>query len=384
MKLTDSGQLRVLHVITGLGTGGAEMMLIKLLAAMPSTVSSKVVVLMNRGALSGKAESLGVEVEYLGIGQGRLPNPRAVLRMVSISRRFAPGVIQGWMYHGNLAALLIRSFACRRAKLFWNIRQTLYDLSREKRLTRWLIGLGARLSSVADRIVYNSEVSAQQHEEQGYATGRRVVIPNGFDTQLFSPQPALRALVRKEFGLSADTPLIGQIARYHPMKGHRLFLESAAVLAKQFPRVRFLLVGHGVTKDNPLLMEPLGALGLGDRVLLAGERGDIPRLMASMDIVVSASEWGEGFPNVLGEAMASGVPCVATDVGDSAEVVGDCGRTVAAGDSKAFAAALSELLAMNVAQRSVLGAQARDRICTRFSLERVVAMYVDAYRQAAH
>ncbi len=382
--MSEVRQMRVLHVITSLDTGGAEMMLIKLLAAMPSIICSKVVVIMNRGALSEKLESMGVEVEYLGIGQGQLPHPRAVLRMMSISRRFAPDVIQGWMYHGNLAALLIRRLACRRAKLFWNIRQTVYNLSREKRLTRWLIGLGARLSSVADRIVYNSEVSAQQHEEQGYEAGCRVVIPNGFDTQLFSPQPALRALVRAEFGLNADTPLIGQIARYHPMKGHRLFLEAAAVLAKQFPRVRFLLVGHGVTRDNPLLMEPLNALGIGDCVLLVGERSDIPRFMAAMDIVVSASEWGEGFPNVLGEAMASGVPCVATDVGDSADVIGDCGLIVAPGDSIALSAALGELLAMNVAQCSALRARARERICTRFSLDRVAAKYVDAYRQAAH
>jgi glycosyltransferase involved in cell wall biosynthesis len=284
------------------------------------------------------------------------------------------------MYHGNLAAWLAARQQTPRPRLIWNIRQTLYGLHLEGRLTRWIIRLGARLSTDPERIIYNSIVSSQQHEAAGYAGNGRMVIPNGFDLTAYLPDPAARFTVRKEFGLAADTLLIGHVARQHPMKGHTSVLKAASLVVARYPDARFLLIGLNVSKDNPGLMAEIDALNLRKNVLLAGERKDMPRLVAAMDLAVSASEWGEGFPNVIGEAMATGVPCVVTNVGDSASIVGDCGLVVPPGEAAALAAAICELLATEPERRQQIGQDARARVREKFSIERVGRMYLDLYQ----
>jgi glycosyltransferase involved in cell wall biosynthesis len=283
------------------------------------------------------------------------------------------------MYHGNLAAWLAVRMCAPRPRLFWNLRQTLYDIRLESRQTRWLIRLGARLSPTADKIIYNSEVSARQHELAGYTAGKRVVIPNGFDIGIMEAQADARQSVRKEFGFAPDALLVGQVARYHPMKGHLRMLLAAASVGQKNPRARFLLVGLGVTRNNLALADQIRALGLDEKVILAGERADIARLMAAMDILVSASEWGEGFPNVVGEAMACGTPCVVTDVGDSAWVVGECGRIVPPRDADALSKTIVALL-LDDGLRKELGYKARQRIQDLFSIEKVSKSYLDLYK----
>jgi len=366
-------------VTTGLETGGAEMMLYKLLAATASTIRSKVVVLMNRGVLSEKLDALGIDVEYLGMKQGKFPNPRAVFRMMSITRQFAPDAIQGWMYHGNLAAWLVGRFAFTKAKIFWNIRQTLYDLNSERRMTRWLICLSRWLSSTPVNIVYNSELSARQHEAIGYPHQSRVVLPNGFDMKIFRPDKKARESVSFEFGLNSNVRLVVHAARYHPMKDHRNLLMAAKIISQDLPDVRLLLVGRGVNEENENLKSLCSDLGLRNNVLLLGERFDIPRLMSAADIVVLSSAWGEGFPNVVGEAMACGTPCVVTDVGDSAWVVGECGRIVPPRDADALSKTIVALL-LDDGLRKELGYKARQRIQDLFSIEKVSKSYLDLYQ----
>lgn len=377
--MPEAKQPRILHVITGLGTGGAEAMLYKLLQATNGTIESYVLSLMTGGSNAARIEALGVGVDSLGMVRGGLPGPASLLQLRRTVREFQPDLVQGWMYHGNLAAWLAVRLCVPHPRLFWNLRQTLYDIRRETNLTRWLIRLGAWLSPSAGTIIYNSEVSALQHESAGYAASKRQVIPNGFDVCALVPRAEAGRAVREEFGLEPDALLVGQVARYHPMKGHRALLRAAASVAQSHPRARFLLVGCDVTAANPVLAEQIGAQGLTGRVVLAGERADVPRLMAAMDIVVSASEWGEGFPNVLGEAMAAGAPCVATDVGDSGNVIGDCGRLVPAGNPAELARAINDLLYLAPERRAALGARARERIEMHFSMDSVAARYLDVY-----
>lgn len=372
-------QPRILHVITGLGTGGAEMMLVKLLGAMPSTVTSKVVVLVGHGSLSEKVEHLGVEVEYLGIRRGRWPNLGAISRILAITKSFGPNVIQGWMYHGNIAAWFISCSACRRAKLIWNIRQTLYDVKLEKSMTRWLIRLSRRLSSRPIKIIYNSQLSAIQHEALGYPYLSRVLIPNGFDCNKFKTEPSVPASVRDELGLPPNVRLVIHVARYHPMKDHRTLLMAAKTVSQRFPTARFLLVGLGVTDENEDLKSLCYDLGVRNTVNLLGERFDLPRLMSAADLVVLSSAWGEGFPNVIGEAMACGKPCVVTDVGDSASVLGDCGCVVPPKDPHALADAIGRMLADDRLLQD-LGAKARRRVQDLYSIEQVSKSYLDLYR----
>ncbi len=381
--MREDARPRVLHVITGLGTGGAEMMLFKVLQSTCNTIESRVVSLMKADVTATRIEALGVPVDCLGMGRGSLPRPAVARELLRVTREFRPTVIQGWMYHGNLAAWFAARRQLPKPRLVWNIRQTLYGFQFEGRLTRWVIRLGARLSSLPDKIIYNSSVSAEQHEAAGYATAGRVVIPNGFDLAAFVPDPTSRVAVREEFRLPSDAILIGHVARHHPMKGHAHLLSAAKAVIARFPGARFLLVGRNVTMDNPEIVSQLDALNLRSHVVLAGERSDMPRLTAAMDLAVSASGWGEGFPNVVGEAMAAGVPCVVTDVGDSATVVGECGRVVAAGDADALAAAICELLALAPARRQQLGRDARARVDELFSIERVGRVYRDLYEGRA-
>jgi glycosyltransferase involved in cell wall biosynthesis len=185
--------------------------------------------------------------------------------------------------------------------------------------------------------------------------------------------------IRKEFGLRDDVLIIGLIARFHPMKDHECFLNAAALLIRQFRNVRFLLVGSNVSEANAKLTKLIEHLGLDQHVLLLGERNDIPRITAALDIATSSSAWGEGFGNSIGEAMSCGVPCVVTDVGDSAWIVGETGRVVPPSDPNALATAWESLIVLGSEGRNALGAMARERVRNIFSLDSVAAQYENLY-----
>lgn len=378
--MTEQKTIRILHVITGLGTGGAEMMMLKLINSLKFQTNTKVVVLMGKGSLSTEFESLGIDVTYLRISPGGLPSVGAIAHLINISRNFRPDVIQGWMYHGNLAAWLVKKLSPGRTKLVWNVRQSLYALSFESIMTRWIVRLTSFLSSSPDKIIYNSKLSAQQHEEFGYSKKSRALIPNGFNLESFKPDRAARESVFKEFCLDSNAPLVIHAARYHPMKDHATLLVAAKRVLERCPDANFLLVGKNVTIANPKLNLIRTDLCLENRVILAGKRSDLPRLFAAADMVVLSSAWGEGFPNVIGEAMACGKPCVVTDVGDSANVLGDTGYVVPPRDADALSSKIVELMP-DKSRLEILGANARRRVEESFSIERIAQMYLDLYQE---
>jgi glycosyltransferase involved in cell wall biosynthesis len=372
-----------MHVITGLSTGGAETMLLKLLSASSGSMEHVVVSLGDEGTIGPRIAALGVPVHCLRL-QRNAPNPIHALSILRLARRIDPQLIQGWMYHGNLmasmAALALgKSAPGKKPPVLWNIRQTVYDLRRERWLTARLILLGGRLSARPAAIIYNSQTSAGQHEELGYRLEKRVIIPNGFDCQALRPDEVARKEVRAELGVSDDIVLVGLVARYHPMKDHAGFLQAAGMLARSHRQARFVLAGTGVSSKQSDLVEAVGQNGLQDHVILLDERSDIPRLNNAFDIACSASAWGEGFSNSIGEAMACGVPCAVTDVGDSAYIVADTGLVSPSRDPRALANAIARLIAMGRAGRQQLGAQARKRVETEFSLPSIVRRYEDLY-----
>jgi len=375
-----------MHVITGLSTGGAETMLLKLLSAASGSMEHVVVSLGDEGTIGPRIAALGVPVHCLGLRRNA-PNPFRALSILPLARRIDPQLIQGWMYHGNLmasmAALALRRSARRNVPgqkplVLWNIRQTIYDLRRERWLTAKLIREGARLSSGPAAIIYNSQTSASQHEELGYRAEKRVVIPNGFDCQVLRPDEAARKAVREELGITDDTVLVGLVARYHPMKDHVAFIKAAARVAQSHPQTMFVLAGAGVSSKQPELAEAIQQNKLGDRVILLGERPDIPRLNNAFDIACSAS-WNEAFSNSIGEAMACGVPCAVTDVGDSAYIVADSGFVAPPRAPEALANAIGRLVEIGQSGRQQLGVKARQRIETEFSLPVIVQRYEDLY-----
>jgi glycosyltransferase involved in cell wall biosynthesis len=370
--------MRVMHVITGLSTGGAETMLLKLLSAASGSMEHVVVSLGDEGTIGTRIAALGVPVHCLGLRRNS-PNPFRVLSILPLSRRIGPQLIQGWMYHGNLMASMAALALRHKPPVLWNIRQTVYDLRRERWLTAKFIRLGARLSSRPAAIIYNSQTSATQHESLGYGAEKRVIIPNGFDCQLLRPDEAARKAVRTELGIADDTVLVGLVARYHAMKDHVGFLQAAAMIARSYPQTRFVLAGAGVSSTQPELVKAIQQNKLWDCVMLLGERSDIPRLNNAFDIGCSASAWGEGFSNSMGEAMACGVPCAVTDVGDSAYIVADTGLVAPPRAPEALAKAIAGLIEIGRSGRQQLGTKARQRIETEFSLPAIVRRYEGLY-----
>jgi glycosyltransferase involved in cell wall biosynthesis len=374
---------RLLVSTTGLATGGAEKQLARLLASMKDRIEPAVVSLALRGPVSAEIEALGVPVWHLNLAS-TAGLPRAALRLVLLARRFRPDVLQGWMYHGNLAALLAAQSLGRRVPVVWGIRQSLYDLSREKPNTQRVIRLGARWSSRPVAIVYNAHLARAQHEGIGFAAERGRVIGNGFDGKAWQPDDEARHSVREELGISPDAPLIGLIARYHPMKGHEVFLDAAVRLAERDPKVHFLLAGRDVTPTHPVFQPYAQVSALAGRLHLLGERADIPRLTAALDIASSSSSWGEGFSNVIAEALCCGVPVVATDVGDSREILGDAGLIVPVGDVGALASAWQRLLDAGPEARRTMGQGGRARVLQHYSIKAMAEAYLQLYDEVSH
>ena len=369
---------KVLHIITGLQTGGAERSLHSLLAGdMSDRLDCHVISLSDTGTFGPKITDLGVPVSALGMRGGK-PSAAALFSMRRLVKRIRPDVVQGWMYHGNFAALLARKFAPGNPALAWNIRQTLYGLELEKRLTRGMIRLGAKQSKRPGCIIYNSHMSRSQHENFGYSAHQGLVIPNGFDTALWRPDAQLRADLRNELGIKEKDRVIGFVGRYHPMKDIPNFLQAVGQAMASDTGLHIVLVGRDSGPENTDLASYYAALPM-DRVHFLGQREDIPSILPCFDVLCLSSAWGDAFPNVIGEAMAAGVPCVATDVGDSARIVADTGQIVAARDPGKLADALRVMLRMPDADRRDLGLRARNRIETKYSLTNTTKAYTELY-----
>lgn len=371
--------IKILHIINDLAIGGAEIMLYRLLSEKSRQRFSPVVIsLMDHGSLRQQIEELGIPVYTARMKRGR-PTPASVWRLIRLVRQIKPDLIQGWLYHGSLAAQIGSLFLPGHIPALWSIHCSIYSLSFEKKLTAVVVRICALLSKLASHIIFVSRTSQAQHKALGYDIAKSSVVPNGIDTSLFAPSNEAKASVRLELGVPPSALLIGAIGRYHAMKDHANFLRAAGLIADRYPEVNFLLAGRGLDAENRALQELIRELRLEHRTHLLGERTDIARLVAALDIFCLSSSHGESFPIIVAEAMSSAVPCVVTDVGDSASMVTDTGRVTPPRDAKALATACEELLDLGPAGREALGLKARRRVVELFSLSRVVAEYEALY-----
>lgn len=365
-------------MITGLSTGGAERSLYNLLSGgLASRFHSAVISLRDRGALSEQIENLNVPVHALGVRHG-VVRPAALWHAHRFLQVFQPNVVQGWMYHGNLAASAAAAVAPGQPAVAWNVRHSLYRLRDEKWTTRWVIRAGRQQSSRPDAIIYNSSRSRYQHEAFGFAAERGRVIPNGFDVVALTANTEVRARVRQALKIPNDASVVGHVGRFHPMKDHASFLRAAVAVAYVRPKSRFLLVGRNVSLDNPTLVGIVPS-ELESRFHFLGERDDVPDLMKAMDWFCLSS-WSEAFPNVVGEAMASALPCVVTDVGDTADVVGNAGFIVPPKNPEKLVAALLEATSLPEQKRARLGEIALRRIKNQYVIDASVLKYDETYR----
>jgi len=366
--------IRIVHVISDLDTGGAEVMLAKLVGAMDrARFSNTVISLTDGGQLGGQIESLGVAVHTLGMKRGR-PDILALPRLIRLFKTLNPTIVQSWLYHADLLSTVAVKFSSSPI-LVWNVRCSDMDLKRYPPLTRWVQRVLAQWSATPAAVIVNSEAGRQQHERLGYRPRRWDVIPNGFDTERFRPDTSLRLPLRQEWKVPQDAVIVALVARVDPMKDHAAFLEAAQRVANARKSVCFLLVG----KDTQTLLPAIAAKDLSNRVRVLGYRSDVECLLPGVDVVCLSSAFGEGFPNVLGEAMACGIPCVSTDVGDASSIIGDTGLVVPVRDPAALAHALIDLIDRGPAARQHLGRAARTRIETKYSLARIVDRYTALY-----
>jgi glycosyltransferase involved in cell wall biosynthesis len=379
LPLPANRPARILHIINDLSIGGAEMMLYKLLAETDRTRFRPVVIsLMRHAALRQRIEALGIEVHSTQMRAG-MPTPLGLWRLVRLMRRLNPDLIVGWMYHSCFAAHLANLFSFKRAPIVWSIHYAISSLEREKWLTAATVRVCAFLSNLPGQIIFVSQSAQRQHKSLGYPTKKSCVIPNGIDLTEFMPSADARLSVRSELGLPQGAFLIGLVGRYHPMKDHATFLRAAALLSGLHPDVHFLLIGRKVNRENRELGESIQQLGLAPRTHLLSERHDLPRLVAALDVFSLSSAYGESFPNVIGEAMACGVPCVVTDVGDAAWMVESAGRVVPTDDPNALAEAWREMIYLGPEARQALGQSGRLRVTEHFTLKSVAARYHGLY-----
>ena len=375
-------KLKIIHIINSFEFGGAEAMLCNLaLRTDTDRFETSIVALIDDLTVAGPVLDARIPLVTVGMKPG-IPDPLGVARLTRHLRRERPDAIQTWMDHSNLiggvAARLVSS-----APVVWGVHHSNHIAGLTKRSTLLTLKACAMLSRhVPSRIVYCSEHARTLYNQRGFAADKAVVIPNGFDTSRFRPDLAARVDVRKELGLAVDAPLVGLVARYDPLKDHSTFIRAAAMLMKQRPEAHFVLCGARVEAGNAELFGQIQSLGLAKNVHLLGPRRDVPRIHAALDVLVSSSI-SEAFPLTVGEAMSCGVPCVATDVGDSALMIGATGRIVPPSDPAAIASALAEVLSLDGKARSRLGDAARRRVCELFDLGAVTRRYEALYQQLA-
>jgi glycosyltransferase involved in cell wall biosynthesis len=371
--------MKVLHVITGLNVGGAEAMLAKLLerwaaASTSDDYQSTVVSLAKPGAISGRVAACAT-LETLGMSEG-VPSAAAGIKLVRLARCVKPNLVVGWMHHGNLAASLAAATMHIRPPVIWNVRHSLSDIREEKPLTRLVLRVGAKVSPTVDAIVYNSHVASRQYRALGYAGERAFVIPNGFDCDRYRPRRDARAKLRARIGVAPTATLVGMVARRHPMKDPGTLVQAVRTARAKGADIHLLLIGQGMDE----LPSDLTADLPHDRCTALGQCNDLPEVMPGLDVLVLPSAWGEAFPNTLAEAMACGVPCVATDIGDCGLIIGDTGRVVAPRDAEAMAAALLELVGLGTEGRAHLGEAARQRVLDNFALDQIHPRFDELYR----
>jgi len=367
--------LRVVHLITGLEAGGAERMLTRVATGSDRDRFASLVISMTAGGpIEGILRRAGIRVETLGMPRGRA-DPRGILRLLRILREWRPHLLQTWLYHADLFGLSVRLLG-HAPRLLWNIRCT--ESVGAATLSRVL----GRCSAMPDGAVVNSLAGQRFHELRlGYHPKRWEYIPNGFDTREFRPSERARCRLSGELGIVKTTTVIGMAARYHPMKDHANFLAAAARLAQRRDDVVFVLAGAGITPDNRALISAVGKHGLLQRVRLLGERSEISAVYPGFDLATLSSAFGEGCPNTLGEAMACGVPCVATDSGDSSQLLGDTGLVVRPRDPEALAMAWEWFVKMASAERREFGRRARERIVRDYDIDVIIRRYEALYAE---
>ncbi len=364
---------RVIHLITGLDVGGAELYLLRLLSQLDANlIESKVICLRSVGVVGERMKQLGIAVEGLEM-QPSKPTLTGFLKLIRILMNEKPDVLMTWLYHADLMGLLAGKLTGVK-NIIWNIRSADMDMSQYHPLSAWVVRLCTFLSGFPSVIFVNSRAGLTAHQQAGYRPRRWEWIPNGVNVDEFLPNKKAAGLLRKSLNLPLNTPLVGMLARVDPMKDHATFLRAARKVAELQPKVHFLLAGEGCVPENGQLSHLINENQLQGKIHLIGLRQDVSALFAGLDVYLSSSIT-EGFPNAIAEAMACGVPVAATDAGDSAYLIGETGLITPVGNAQALAESCLFLLNETKLNKQNRRGLTRKRIVENFDLRHSVKKY---------
>lgn len=372
--------MKVLHIITGLYNGGAEGVLCRL--CMHDTRHKHVVIsLMDEGKYGSMLQYSGVEVHCLNMQQGSV-SLSGLWRLLKLLRKHKPDLVQTWMYHADLIGGVVAKLAGVRS-VYWNVRHTSLLPGKSKRSTIWVAKACAMVSGfIPKKIIYCAQEAKAVHEELGYKKEKAEIIGNGYDLAEYSINAEWRSAFRAELKLVHDDTVIGMVGRYDPQKDHANLIKALASLRDAGYNFKLVLIGRDMDVNNQLLIHHIRDNQLTGNVILLGQRNDIPAVMNGLDLHVLSSSFGEGFPNVLAEAMACGTPCVTTDVGDAAFIVDKTGWVVPPNEPQGLADAIMQ--ALDEKDSDPLTWLAREKACRNhivenFSIEKMIASYHQAW-----
>lgn len=374
---------KIVHIIADLDDGGAEAVLYRL-ATNDNALKHCVISLMDIGKYGPLLLQEGVEVYCVNMPQGRV-TLKGLWFLWKRLRALRPSVVQTWMYHADLIGGVVARLAGIKT-VCWGVHHTTLKVGKSKRSTIYVARLCSLLSRwVPAKIVCCASKSVEVHVKLGYENNKMVVISNGYDLEEFFVDRASRKRLRSEWGIDASLPLLGMVGRFDPQKDHQNLAYALGTLRRSGFDFRFLLVGKNILETNQELVAWFDQQDLRDQMIFLGQRSDIPAVMNALDIHVLSSSYGEAFPNVLAEAMACATPCVTTDVGDAALIVGKTGWVVPAGNAEALAAALRESLAelIDTPAWTIRKQQARERIVDNFGVEKMVNAYHNLWDMAS-
>ena len=365
----------VMHIINELDAGGAERVLTRIACHNAQTNGPKqiVVSLMGEGVYGPDLRASGVELHCLGMTSGLRDLPGAIVKLSGLMRGEKPDAIMSWLYHSDFISTLAAMLSGRGTKrLAWNIRCAEMDLAQYGRSTRIVLTLLAKLSRFPAIVAANSHAGQRHHITCGYHPKKWAFLPNGFDTDEWQPDPDAKIRLCKELGIAPSKHVVGMVARKDPAKDHATLFEAIKHVREQGHDIHLALVG-GETETLPVPAELTG------HVTALGLRRDVANLVPAFDIAVLSSSFGEGFPNVIGEAMACGVPAIGNDVGDVAAILGGTGKTVPLHAPEKLATAIVELLSEDSDSKTFRKAATRQRIIDHYSLaamnERYLALW---------
>lgn len=355
----------VLHIISGLAVGGAEMALYRLvLEFRGSEYTHTVIALTPEGGMYSRFTESGIRLIVLDVRRSPV---RHLLRLCRLIRALRPDIVQTWLYHADLLGGLAAWVAGNR-NVIWGIRTTDVDVGCA-RATTVVRRLCASLSRwIPHTIVCVAEAARRSHRQVGYDADRMVVVGNGFDLSALTASQSQRSQLRAQCGFDTEHVVLGTLGRFNLDKDHASFVKAAGQLAERHPHLRFLMVGRDLDGANEELRRWIAATGHPDRFVLLGERADVAVCLSAMDIFCLSSRT-EAFPNVLGEAMAMGLPCVATDVGDAAVLMADTGIIVPKANPDALAHGVGELISRGPGYWRQLGQRGRERIHATFTMD---------------